>query len=247
MLAETSPIFTETTTNWDESQLLHLLRRSLFGVKRSDLEAFAGLSKEETVAQLLEPLPLPPVPLNDYQVFKNDPYVPKGEPWIEAITGWALETPDDQLESARIQSLLFGWLRTFVEQTPHIHYKMLMFWHNHFATEAFTVFAAKSSYQYFKTLWELSLGNFKDLVKAITLDPCMLNYLNGTLNVKEEPDENFARELQELFCIGKGPDAQFQETDIREAARVLTGWQLDWESFGKIAPAAMRFGYLESR
>ncbi len=71
------------------------------------------------------------------------------------------------------------------------------------------------------------LGNFKTLVKDVTLDPAMLRYLNGYLNTKTAPDENYARELQELFCVGKGAGSQYTEDDVKAAARVLTGWRIN--------------------
>ena len=227
--------------NFDESQLLHLLRRSLIGLTQSDIAAFEGLSREAAIAQILEPLPFPDPPINNYQVNYPDKQVPKGETWINAITGWALEEPEGDLESGRIQSLMYWLLRNLIGQQPRIHYKMLLFWHNHLATEAFTVFDARSSYQYFRTLWNLSLGNFKALIKAITIDSNMLRYLNGTENVKEQPDENYSRELQELFCIGKGPEANYTEEDIREAARILTGWKVDWESTAQVGEVKSGF------
>jgi uncharacterized protein (DUF1800 family) len=72
-----------------------------------------------------------------------------------------------------------------------------------------------------------ALGNFKQLVDAITKDIAMLRYLNGYLNNATAPDENYARELMELFTIGKGPGSQYTETDVKEAAKVLTGWQIN--------------------
>lgn len=234
----------DVPTNWGEMQLLHLLRRSLVGVKRSDISAFQGLSKEEAVAKILTPVSFPDnPPINNYEVYYPDPNVPKGETWVNAVTGWALSEPNTEIEGGRIESAIYWLIQHIVEQSPSIHYKLILFWHNHLATEAFTVFAAKSTYQYFRMLWQLSLGNFKEMIKAITLDPCMLNYLNGTANNKEQPDENYARELQELFCIGKGPNAKFTESDVREAARVLTGWQLNWDSFYQEGEAEHRFGF----
>ncbi|MDH3651561.1 MAG: DUF1800 domain-containing protein, partial [Saprospiraceae bacterium] len=92
------------------------------------------------------------------------------------------------------------------------------------------MFWPNQSYRHFEILRKYAFGNFRDLVKRITLDPLMLLYLNGAANNKFAPDENFARELQELFCIGKGPDSKFTEQDVQEAARVLTGHTINWES-----------------
>ncbi|MBL0145556.1 MAG: DUF1800 family protein [Chitinophagaceae bacterium] len=80
------------------------------------------------------------------------------------------------------------------------------------------------------------MGNFKTMVRDITKNAAMLNYLNGYLNTKAAPDENYARELQELFTLGKGPDSKYTESDVKEAARVLTGWQIgNWGVNGQPA------------
>jgi uncharacterized protein (DUF1800 family) len=75
---------------------------------------------------------------------------------------------------------------------------------------------------------DYALGNFKKLTKQMTLDPAMLFYLNGHLNTKDAPDENYSRELQELFTLGKGPESKFTEDDVKAAARVLTGFTINY-------------------
>jgi uncharacterized protein (DUF1800 family) len=104
---------------------------------------------------------------------------------------------------------------------------MVLFWHNHFVTETGMVHDSRFIYNYNFTLRKHALGNFKDLTKAVTLDPAMLVYLNGYLNSKGAADENYARELHELFTVGKGPDSHYTEDDVRATARVLTGYRVD--------------------
>ncbi|MEO6039278.1 MAG: DUF1800 family protein, partial [Saprospiraceae bacterium] len=106
--------------------------------------------------------------------------------------------------------------------------KMTLFWHNHFATRTDAAFWGKASYQHNITLRQHALGNFKGFVKAVTLDPCMLVFLNGYLNDVAAPDENYARELQELFTVGKGGPVTYTEEDVVMAARVLTGWRFSY-------------------
>ena len=118
---------------------------------------------------------------------------------------------------------------------------MLLFWHNLLATESWGIFIAKTSYQYFELLRRHAFGNFKTLIREITLDPAMLIYLNGTRNQKEAPDENYARELQELFCIGKGPNSGYTEEDVQAAARVLTGWRHSWKEVNSQGPVSSFF------
>src|SRR6202011_3425172 len=102
---------------------------------------------------------------------------------------------------------------------------MVLFWHNHFVTGSNDIGRAIWAYQNNLLLRQNALGNFKDLVKAVTLDPAMLRYLNGYLNNSNAPDENYARELQELFTIGKENNPNYSEDDVKKAARVLTGWK----------------------
>jgi uncharacterized protein (DUF1800 family) len=102
---------------------------------------------------------------------------------------------------------------------------MTLFWHNHFATETADINNSQFVYNHHTLLRSSALGNFKTLTKAITIDPGMLVYLNGASNTATAPDENYGRELQELFCCGKGKDSLYTEADVKAAAQVLTGWK----------------------
>jgi uncharacterized protein (DUF1800 family) len=101
----------------------------------------------------------------------------------------------------------------------------VLFWHNHFATEAIDT-TPILMYHHLVMLRRNTLGNFKKFVKEVTFDPNMLRYLNGYLNRRQSPDENYSRELQELFTLGKGPDSKYTEDDVKAAAKVLTGWSV---------------------
>jgi PAS domain-containing protein len=98
---------------------------------------------------------------------------------------------------------------------------MTFFWHGHFACKPDF---GKLSMQYLNTLRKHALGKFGDMLLAIAQDPAMIRYLNNQQNRKEKPNENFARELMELFTLGRG---QYSEKDIKEAARAFTGWSSD--------------------
>ncbi len=134
---------------------------------------------------------------------------------------------DEDLNDARRYSYKAWWTGLMLNQSRSIHEKMVLFWHNHFATETQTIQDARFMYGYNAMLRTHALGNFKALTKAVTIDPGMLVYLNGYLNEAESADENYARELLELFTCGKGPDSQYQEEDVRAAAHVLTGYKVD--------------------
>jgi uncharacterized protein (DUF1800 family) len=132
---------------------------------------------------------------------------------------------DGTLSSLRRSSFKKWWIGLMINQNRSIREKMTLFWHNHFATETIEVSIAQYVYKHHTLLRSNALGNFRNLTKKITLDPAMLIYLNGQNNNKTVPDENYARELQELFVIGKGTNALFTEDDVKAAAKILTGWR----------------------
>ncbi|MFY0606705.1 MAG: DUF1800 domain-containing protein [Cyclobacteriaceae bacterium] len=208
-----------------KSQKIHLLKRTLFGIKKRDLKAIDDLNLDEALALLFTQSELTP-PINDYDDSEegiNDPDVAFGETWVNAKHGGDYEGP-------RTVSLKTWMIRNMVNQSTSLEQKMLLFWHNLLPVKMWDVFYGKLGYAYIEMIRSFAFGNFKALIKSLTLDNAMLLFLNGAFNNKEAPDENYARELQELFCIGKGPNSQYTEEDVRAAARVLTGWTLDWDN-----------------
>ncbi|NND09143.1 MAG: DUF1800 domain-containing protein [Saprospiraceae bacterium] len=217
------------TGPWGEKQVLHLLRRTLFGPQVDQINMFKEMTMDEAVDRLLETEQDPQPPLNHYNDEEiKDPEVPLGETWIDSYT-----REDSDITGARVVSLKTWWINNVLNQGPSLHEKVIFFWHNHLATQSWDVFWPNLTYHHFEMLRRHAFGNFKDLIKEVTLDPHMLLYLNGALNREEAPDENYARELQELFCIGKGAGAKFTEGDVQAAARVLTGHSIDWDDKGK--------------
>ena len=209
------------TGTFGDAQLLHLLRRTLFGVTKANLDFFRGKTLTECVNILLTLPPNPPLPpLNNYgnNPNQNDPAVPFGQTWVNA-------TNNPSLEGARVNSFKAWWAGLMLNQDRSIREKMTLFWHNHFSTETFTVQDSRFIYKHHALLRQNCLGNFKELVKQITIDPSMLSYLNGDQNTKTAPDENYARELQELFTVGKDLPIHYTEEDVKQAAKVLTGWR----------------------
>lgn len=222
---------------WERSQVRHLLSRVLFGVRKSDLDYFTNLQLEGSLNKLFEQLPLPDPPVNDYEgIDENakDPHVGFRESWLNAPHA-------GNKEGLRIVSLKSWMIKNFLEERPNIRQKLVLFWSNMLATKIWDVYIAKTSYPYLEMLHRNAFGNYKTFIKELTLDPSMLIFLNGAANTKEAPDENYARELQELFCIGKGPDAKFTESDVQAAARVLTGWTVSWEKYENEGPFTSRF------
>jgi uncharacterized protein (DUF1800 family) len=210
-----APFASDLTTD----NLLHLLKRVLFGVKWTNFLSFNNKSLNEVIDALLVADPIPAPPVNTYNDANyTDPNVPLGQTWVNAPYG------DGTANSRRITSLKSWWMGLMINQPVTLHEKMVLFWANHFSTEADTVNEARYSYKHLTLIRSFALGNFKQLVKEITLDPAMLKYLNGYLNNKNAPDENYGRELQELFVIGKGPNSKYTEDDVKASAKVLTGY-----------------------
>ncbi len=211
---------------WTKAEVRHLLRRTTFGAVGRDVDIFAGQTMNQTLDQVLIFDPEPSPPLNHYNSDElHDPKVAFGQTWIHDLHS---ENPD--ITSARVVSMKSWWVERMLRQSSTLHEKLTFFWHNHLATQSWEVFWPNLSYRHYQLLRSSAYGNFRQLVKLITIDPLMLLYLNGAANNRFAPDENYSRELQELFTIGKGPNAQFTESDVQEAARVLTGHTIDWET-----------------
>jgi len=208
---------------WTFEQASHLLRRAMFGPTKAQILDAVNNGMAATVDTLLTETPAPSPPLN-YQDEMSS--VPIGESWVDATL-----TVGVNGEKGRRRASLFGWqVGNGWNEGVSIQEKLLLFWHNHFVTSAVVVDDPRFNYNYIENLRSYSLGNFKEFAKAMTIDVSMLRYLNGNQNRKEAPNENYARELLELFTIGKGELAgpgdytTFTEDDVLEIARVLTGW-----------------------
>jgi len=210
------------TGPWEFKQAAHLLRRTMFGPNLDQIQTVVNDGLDSTVQQLFTLDPMPEPPINYY--FEEDPTVPVGETWTTVPRNTAYSVPR--------KKSLFGWtVKQILDEGISIREKMTLFWHSHFVTGDLQQWP-RYKYYYITTLRENALGNFRELAKKMTVDPMMLRYLNGNLNLKDAPNENYARELLELFTVGKGPIiapgdySNYTETDISEMARVLTGWRL---------------------
>jgi uncharacterized protein (DUF1800 family) len=203
----------------------HLLRRAGFGASAAELEAYANLGYATALDKLI----------NYESIFDAvDSHI--RQPGYVAITARAAFAPNTNITDARQR-----WLFRMVHTERPLQEKMALFWHNHFATafskiagaigqtEATRVMAAKPSEDTAGVRGQLELfrdfatGNFRDLLIAVAEDVAMLVWLDGRTNVKARPQENFARELMELFTMGVGT---FPETDVYAGARVFTGWNM---------------------
>jgi uncharacterized protein (DUF1800 family) len=213
------------TGPWTKKEAIHLLRRITFGVKKQDVDNVVNLGLPAALNELLFVDPTPAPPVNIYSTpQKPDPLVPFGTTFVNDSI---FNVIPPEYYKARTDTFKAWWVGNMIRQNPNITEKMTLFWHNHFAVEADVVEIAQAMHQYYVLLRENCLGNFKSLTKLITLNPAMLRYLNGYLNKKDAPDENYARELQELFTIGKSPDSKYTEDDVKAAARILTGYTIN--------------------
>jgi uncharacterized protein (DUF1800 family) len=212
---------------WNDPVVAHLLRRTTFGAPKEQITQFSKQSLKKTVKHLLhteEALPAPPV--NNYNDDKyTDEEIQPGQTWVNSLTINGMNN------FRRINSFKAWWIGQMLGQQATLREKMVLFWHNHFATETNMIGNAIYTYRHNTLLRQYALGNFKELVKAITIDAAMLRYLNGYVNTKKAPDENYGRELQELFTMGKGPDSKYTEDDVKAAARVLTGYTINGKTF----------------
>lgn len=208
---------------WNYATAAHLLRRAMFGPTHAQIKQAVtdGLSK--TMSKLLQKTADPAAPLN-YSATPADPYCNLGESWVDKRF-----TPSIQGLSALRENSLYAWfMQNIFNEGVSLTEKMMMFWHNHFVVS--DVFLANQSYSYLTTIRKNVLGDFKQMTKDITIDGAMLGYLNGNTNTRTAPNENYARELMELFTLGKGPLAgpgdytTYTEDDILQIAKVLTGW-----------------------
>ncbi|HUM66328.1 MAG TPA: DUF1800 domain-containing protein, partial [Chitinophagaceae bacterium] len=163
---------------------------------------------------------------------RDDLGVAIGETWVNDPNMASHPDVRGAINSRRVESLRKWWAGLIINQQRSIQEKMVLFWHHHFSVQMQEVENAQILYRHHNLLRSNMLGNFKTLAREVTIDPAMLIHLNGYLNSKQAPDENYAREMQELFTIGKGDDSLYTEDDVIAAARVLTGWRINDDPLG---------------
>ncbi|MDX1548901.1 MAG: DUF1800 family protein, partial [Rhodothermales bacterium] len=201
----------------DRRHAVHLLRRTGFDAAPAEVDALLGMEAGDAVDALVDAALVPPVPMPPDWV---DEGVPRSQDaqqtyFMDRNPEWLME-----YYATLMRQLYYGGLRE----------KMTLFWHNHFVTEIDAYLIAPYAYRYVETLRTHALGNFKDFVHAIGIDSAMLLYLNGVQNAAGAPNENYARELLELFTMGPEDDQgtpNYTQQDIEEIARALTGWLVD--------------------
>jgi len=183
------------------------MRRGGFGAKPSEIKELVELGPAKTIDRILS---------------KNN---------TQALE--AFEQESSQIVSAvrsggSIDSLAAWWLHRMIHTPSPLIEKITLFWHGHFATGADKVNDIELMVQQNKLLREHALGDFRKMVHEVSKDPAMLLYLDSASNRKTHPNENYARELMELFCLGEG---NYTEQDVQQLARCFTGWEIRRKSF----------------
>jgi len=185
---------------------LPLLSRTLFGYSKSDLAMANNLgSAKAVVNSLLEVKPLPAAPGDWVNTVPAQAQIDNGSvgTWYKEFTNW--------------------WNMLMYTEGLNMREKMVLFLHNHFSNERDKVNYPQYMYKQNQLLRKYALGNFKQLVKEISIDASMLIYLDGNNSRGTAPNENYGRELMELFTLGIG---NYTETDIKQAAKALSGYQV---------------------
>lgn len=214
-----------------EKNAAHMLRRATWGPTPADIKTFGEKTATEALDVLftLPPVPPPPVDLKTGATWVNPPSYPAS---IESINS----TQDE----------LFSYFKSWnIEQMRlsgnSLKERITYFYHTHLPA-AWTKIASSEALYYQNVLYRhYAFGNFRNFFKKICLDNAMLRYIDGDSNDKDSPNENFAREMFELYSIGRGPQiaegnyTNYTEDDIKAACRILTGWRFD-DTFSYIDP-----------
>ncbi len=214
------------TGPWTKYEAGHFLKRTMFGPTNQQILDAVAQGMNNTVNAVLQ------IPSTD-QPLTYDPAESVsafGTTWVNSV--YPTDVAANQAtETARIKSLGAWMMKRLNTEPMSIAEKMCLFWHNHFGVTAAS--DSRATYNYLMLLRTHALGNVKQLIKDVTIDPCMLLFLNGATNSVFSPNENYARELLELFTIGKGPQigpgdySNYTEDDVAAGAKILTGYLVE--------------------
>src|SRR5262245_22654774 len=187
---------------WDRRKVGHLYRRAAFGATAAELDAGVKDGHQKTLARL-----------------------PEGSTESEDVTRTSdFMSSERSMPAGAPQGRLSAWWLDRMLKTAHpLREKMTLFWHNHFATSNEKVHNARFMLAQYRLMQTHALGSFRDLLVAMGTDAAMMVWLDTVGSTKGNPNENYARELMELFSLGIG---NYTEADIREAAKAFTGYEI---------------------
>ncbi|HEX6476070.1 MAG TPA: DUF1800 domain-containing protein, partial [Acidimicrobiales bacterium] len=202
--------------NGSRGDLAHLYRRAGFGGRPDEIEAAVATGYGATVERLLDrSLPDPAAAISPPQLTAN--YIP---PSRDPATAQA----EARSLAGEGRALGLWWLQRMAAASSPLAEKLTLHWHGHFATSLQKVRFPQLMYDQNQIFRTMGAGNFASLTQAVAKDPAMLIWLDASTDKKSHPNENFARELMELFTLGIG---NYSEEDVRQAARCFTGWAFD--------------------
>lgn len=208
---------------WDTRLAAHLLRRAGFGGSPTDVARIAGMSMHDAVESFINFAPMPS--LTERPSLENDAYPVGMRPaMMSPEERKAFNMQQGKLRRQDAIAMQAWWLDRMIATPNPLQEKMTLFWHGHFTTSYQKTRFADGIVDQNNLFREYALGNIHDLTLHVSQDPAMLRYLDNNLNVKAHPNENYARELMELFTLGIG---NYTEADVRESARAFTGWSVD--------------------
>ncbi len=232
-------MLTPTQNDWTTAEAAHLLNRAGFGGSPQQTRAFHSLGRKKAVGQLLNP------PSGAFQLDPPEWVGGKGDETYKEFQkqlkdlrrqrdGMSAGEYDKarrklrrQMQRTRRQAggeLQQWWFDNMMKTSTPLQEKMTLFWHDHFPSSLQKVRDPRQLYRQNQLFREYATGNFKGLTQRIALDPAMMHYLDTPQSRKGKPNENFARELLELFTLGEG---NYTEQDIKEAARAFTGYTIN--------------------
>ncbi len=215
---------------WTREAAAHLLRRAGFGGTPEEVQRLYEMGMDaavdslvdyerinwETPPPMIDPVLLePPMDRDDVRDLSED-------------QRRELQTIRRRAEQRTFEEVRVWWIERMVESPRPFEEKMTLFWHGHFTSGMREVRNAIYMYEQNELLRRLATGNFRDMLIGVSRDRAMLTYLDNNRNVKGRPNENYARELLELFTLGVG---NYSESDIKAAARAFTGWGFDRDGF----------------
>ena len=200
--------------DWDMGATRHLLSRTMFGPKYPEIKEASENSLEIKLSSILSTVSLPDPPGE----WVNEP-----APQWDALTGEEIQELIGQYREW-MWDLRYWWMKGMMQNPINIQEMITLFWHNYFATAQSKVFYPQAMYQQNSIFREYGLGNFKELLRQITFGPAMMIWLDIHQSKDVEPNENFPRELLELFTMGVD---NYTQNDIVEAARAFTGYRTD--------------------
>lgn len=231
LVAGTTFALPQAGVDWNAATAEHLLNRAAFGATSAEIEAAVAAGLEATVDDLIRRASGPGEGLESRAGRLRGEFIPPPEmmagpdfdeepPTLAMIPDFF---PDKGVyhKVADVRGYGSAWIDSMLAGDDPLRDRMTIFWHGHFVSSYREVQDSRDMLVQMAFLRANALGNLETLVRGIARDPAMLEYLNNDINVKASPNENWARELMELFTLGVG---NYTEADIKEAARAFSGW-----------------------